>query len=228
DADRDVAMAEAKKRSNAAEMVQTAKAKEEGYEAEKLAELKRAQREMATKEADQIVPAQIAKREVVIAAEADKEKAVLEGMAKGEATQAEMEGHAAGMKAILEKQAEGFRALVESALSDPAKAIQFLIANNLEKLMAIQVEAIKNIKIDKVTVWDTGCSADGTPTTANFLSGMVKSIPTLNDLFKMAGMELPTWMGQVVKETKNVDREKADLQPSPDAESKEKQNKDFE
>ena len=219
DADRDVAKAEAKKRSDAASMVQDAKAKEEGYDAEKQAELKRAEREMATKEADQIVPAEIARREVVIAAEADKEKAVLEGRAKGEATQAEMEGQAEGMKAILEKQADGFRRLVDAALGEPTKAIQFLIANNLEDLMAIQVEAIKNIKIDKVTVWDTGCSSDGTPTTANFLSGMAKSIPQLNDLFKMSGMELPNWMGKVMEDAHaKADEVKEEVVPESEKE----------
>ncbi|HOE05429.1 MAG TPA: flotillin family protein, partial [Bacteroidales bacterium] len=32
------------------------------------------------------------------------------------------------------------------------------------------------------------------PATANFLSGMFGSIPPLQDLFKMAGMELPEYL----------------------------------
>ena len=44
--------------------------------------------------------------------------------------------------------------------------------------MRIQVDAVKGIKIDKVTVWDGGGkTADGKTTTANFLSSMMKSIP---------------------------------------------------
>ena len=35
----------------------------------------------------------------------------------------------------------------------------------------------------------------GSPTTANFLSGMMKSIPPLNETFKMAGVKLPEFLG---------------------------------
>ena len=56
--------------------------------------------------------------------------------------------------------------------------------------MKIQVDAIKGVKIDKVTVWDSGSKGDGKTATADFLSGMMKSVPPLNELFKQAGMEL--------------------------------------
>ena len=67
--------------------------------------------------------------------------------------------------------------------------------------MRIQVDAVKNIKIDKVTVWDGGNSADGKTSTANFISGMMKSVPPLDELFAMAGMQLPTLLGSKVGET---------------------------
>ena len=35
----------------------------------------------------------------------------------------------------------------------------------------------------------------GTPTTANFLSGMMKSIPPLSETFKMAGLKIPEFLG---------------------------------
>jgi len=57
-----------------------------------------------------------------------------------------------------------------------------------------QVEAVKGINIDKVTVWDTGNGSDGKTATSNFISGMMKSVPPMEDLFKMAGMELPSYL----------------------------------
>jgi flotillin len=58
-----------------------------------------------------------------------------------------------------------------------------------------QVEAVKNIKIDKITVWDSGNGGDnGNSSTANFVSGMMKTVPPLNDLFNMAGLNLPTYL----------------------------------
>ena len=62
--------------------------------------------------------------------------------------------------------------------------------------MQLQVDAIKNIKIDKVTVWDGGEQKDGKTATAGFVSGLMKSIPPMNEMFDMAGMELPRFLGK--------------------------------
>ena len=72
-----------------------------------------------------------------------------------------------------------------------------LMIEKLQELVALQTEAIKNIKIDKVTVWDGGKSADGKTSTANFLSGMMQSLPPLHDVAKMAGLELPDYLGKM-------------------------------
>ena len=62
--------------------------------------------------------------------------------------------------------------------------------------MRIQVDAVKNIKIDKVTVWDGGEGRDGKTATAGFVSGLMKTIPPMNEMFDMAGMELPRFLGK--------------------------------
>ena len=69
-----------------------------------------------------------------------------------------------------------------------------MIADKLPELVKTQVEAVKGINIDKVTVWDGGNSVNGKTATSNFISGMMQSVPPLNDLFKMAGMELPDYL----------------------------------
>jgi flotillin len=76
-------------------------------------------------------------------------------------------------------------------------------------LVKIQAEAIKNIKIDKVTVWENGSGKDGKSSTANFLSGMYQSVPPLQDMFNMAGMELPEYLkGKSVTEKTTSDKKK--------------------
>jgi flotillin len=46
--------------------------------------------------------------------------------------------------------------------------------------------------------------SDGqTPATANFLSGMLKSVPPLSEMFKMAGMEIPQYLGSNIGEEKS-------------------------
>lgn len=188
--------AEALRIATAAEAVQAAKAKQEAYVAQQEAETTRAQLEKATQEADIIVKAEIEKEQAQIRAEAEAE--VMRRKARGEADAiyAKMEAEARGAKEMLERQAEGIRALVEAAGGDAGKAVQLMIADKLEELTRIQVEAIKGIQIDKITVWDSGAGKDGKSSTAGFVSGLLGAIPPMHELFKQAGLELPSYLGK--------------------------------
>ena len=112
-----------------------------------------------------------------------------------------MEAQARGVEEILRKQAAGFAEIVKSANGDANAALKLLIADKLEDLMKIQVEAIKNIKIDKVTVWDNGQGSNGKTSTASFLAGLMKSVPPLAELFDQAGMALPEYLAKKKEET---------------------------
>ena len=186
--------AEADRIAVAAEKVQAAKALEEAYKSERDAELARAAREEATQKANIVVAAQIEKEKLIIEAEAEAEQ--LRRKAKGEADAifAKMDAQARGTLEILAKQADGFGQLVKAAGGDAREAITMLITDKLPELVKTQVEAVKGINIDKVTVWDTGNGADGKTATSNFISGLMKSVPPMEDLFKMAGMELPSYL----------------------------------
>ena len=186
--------AEAARLAVAAEKVQAAKALEEAYKSERDAEVAMAEREKATQNANIVVPAQIDKEKAIIEAEAEAEK--IRRLAKGEADAiyAKMDAQARGTLEILSKQAQGFNQMVNAAAGDPQKAVLMLIADKLPELVKTQVEAVKGINIDKVTVWDGGNGADGKTATSNFISGMMKSVPPLDELFKMAGLELPNYL----------------------------------
>ena len=188
--------AEALRIATAAEKIQAAKALEEAYAAEKEAEEARSAREKATLEADVIVQTEIQKRQIELEAEAEAEKIRRKAQGEADAIYARMAAEARGMEEILRKQAAGFAEIVKSAGGDPEAALKLLIADKLEDLMRIQVDAIKNIKIDKVTVWDNGGSGDGKTSTANFLSGLMKSVPPLEEVFAMSGLALPEYLGK--------------------------------
>ncbi len=196
--------AEALKRATAAERIQAAMALEEAYSAEEKAELARAAREKATQEADILVKTEIEKRRIELEAEARAEES--RRLAKGEADAIfmKMEAQARGMQEMLTKQAQGFAQLVAAAGGNAVDATRLLLADKMEDLMKIQVDAVKNLKIDKVTVWDSMGGKDGTPATANFLSGMLKSHPPMNELYRMAGLELPDYLGKEVKASDTV------------------------
>ncbi len=190
--------AEAMRLAIAAEKVQAAKALEEAYAAEKEAELSRSAREKATLEADVIVKAEITKREIELAAEAEAEKIRRQAAGEADAIYAKMEAQARGMQEILSKQAAGFEKIVAAAGGDAKNAMMLMLADKMEDLMKIQVEAIRDLKIDKVTVWDSGAGTgtDGKGSTANFISGLMKSVPPMNEIFEMAGMNLPEFLGK--------------------------------
>ncbi len=195
--------AEAMRLAIAAEKVQAAKALEEAYVAEKEAELSRSAREKATLEADVIVKAEITKREIELAAEAEAEKIRRQASGEADAIYAKMEAQARGMQEILTKQAAGFEKIVAAAGGDAKNAMMLMLADKMEDLMKIQVEAIRDLKIDKVTVWDSGAGAgtDGKSSTANFISGLMKSVPPMNEIFEMAGMSLPEFLGKKMTST---------------------------
>ena len=210
DAQRREKEAEAMRLATAAEKIQAARAREEAYAAEQQAEAARAAKEKSTQEADVIVSTEIAKRKAELEAEAEAEQIrrkaageadAIRSRAAGEADaiRARMLAEAEGQKEILTKQAEGLRAIVEAAGGDPRAAAQLMLTDKMEDLIRIQVEAVKNVKIDKVTVWDSGEGKDGKSATAGYISGLMKSIPPLNEMFQMAGMELPAFLGSEKK-----------------------------
>ncbi|MEX1383683.1 flotillin family protein [Lutibacter sp.] len=218
-ADRRSREAEAERIANASEKVQAAKALEEAYAAEKIAEDARAKRKEAEQGADIIVPAQIDKRKIEIDAEAQAEQ--IRRIAKGEADAIFMkkEAEAKGMYEILTKQALGLEQIVKAAGDDAKDAVLLLVADKLPELVKTQAEAIKNIKIDKVTVWENGSGKDGKTSTSNFISGMYKSVPPLQEMFNMAGMQLPNYLkGEEIEDAKTT----VEDTPKPDTDKKEK------
>ena len=198
--------AESMRLATAAEAVQAAKAKEEAYIAQQQAEQTRAALETATQQADIIVKAKIAKEQAEIEAEAKAEVARRTAKGEADAMFAKMEAQARGAQEILVKQADGMRELVNAAGGNADSAIKLILANNMEELMKIQVEAIKNIKIDKVTVWDGGSNGEnGKTATADFISGILKAIPPMGEMFNQAGMELPKFLGEKIDDPKTLD-----------------------
>lgn len=195
DANRREKEAEALRQATAAEKVQAAMALQEAYGAQQRAEQQRAELVRASQQADIVVKAEIDKQQREIAAEAEAEVTRRKARGEADAIYARMEAQARGVEEILTKQAAGMQQLVSAAGGDPDAAVKFIIADKLEQLVQLQVDAIKNIKIDKVTVWDSMGGENGSPTTANFLSGMLKSIPPMNELFQQAGMSLPNFLG---------------------------------
>lgn len=189
--------AEAQRKAVAAEKVAEAKALEEAYAAQQEAENARAERERASQKANVLVPQEIEKQRKIIEAEAEAEKKRVNAKGEADAIFAKMEAEAKGYFEVLTKQAQGYDKMIQAAGGDADKAYTLLLLEKLPDLVRTQVDAIKGIQIDKVTVWDNGSgNADGKTSTANFLSGLFKSVPPLAELFDQAGMSLPEYLAR--------------------------------
>ncbi len=145
--------------------------------------------------AEEVVRQETERRKIEIAAEAQAEKYRREAKGQADATLARYEAEAKGIRQVLDSKAAGYQSLVQSCNGDARAASTLLMIEKIEDIVARQVEAIKNIKIDKVTVWDSGGNGDGASSTANFLSGLIRSIPPLHEVAGMAGVELPQYLG---------------------------------
>jgi flotillin len=196
DAERREREAEALKRATASEKVQAARALEEAYLAEQKAESARAERDRASQNANIVVAAEIQKQKAIIEAQAEAERVRERARGEADAILLKRQAEAKGIFEILTKQADGLKALVSAAGNNSKDAAMLIIADKLPDLVRMQSEAIKNIQIDKVTVWDGGQGKDGKTSTANFISGLYQSVPPLHEIFKMAGLDLPTYLGQ--------------------------------
>ncbi len=158
--------------------------------------------------AEEVARQEVEKSKVEIAAEAEAEKIRREAKGRADAVLMQYEAEAQGVRKVLESKAEGYQALVQSCNGDAKAAATLLMIEKLEGIVDKQVEAIKNISIDKVTVWDAG-AADGKPgATAGFLSGLFKSLPPLHDVAAMAGLDLPKFLGEVSAAAKEKEAKK--------------------
>ncbi len=204
--------AEAFRRSEAAKRVADAQIEKAHYDAEKIAQAARAEMVKEKQRAEVIVPAEINKHRVEIAAEAEAEKLRREAKGEADAIFAKLDAEARGNFQILKAKGEGFNNIIQACNNNADAASKMLLIEKLQDIVQLQTEAIKNIKIDKITVWDGGSKdVNGKTSTAGFLSGMMGSLPPLHDVASMAGIELPDYLGKV----KDVSEKNAPAKDTP-------------
>ena len=156
------------------------------------------EQEIARLGKEQLAPQEIEKQRIEIAAEAEAERNRREARGEADAILARYEAEAEGVRKVLEAKAEGYRQLVAACTENPQIAPTLLMIEKLPELVAEQVKAIQNLKIDKITVWDSGGGGRGKGgTTADFLSSLIGSLPAMHDLAEQAGIELPQVLGRL-------------------------------
>lgn len=161
--------------------------------AEKRAEDARAEREQARLNAEVVVPANAERERVLIAADAEKEQAVRVAQGHAQATIETMTAEAKGVEAILDGKAEGYRRLVE-ACGTSERAAALLLVEKLEDIAKVQAQAIQDLPIDKVFVWDSGGEGQGL---SGLGSRLMSTLPPMHQLAKQIGLDLPAFLGKM-------------------------------
>ncbi|RKY18730.1 MAG: flotillin family protein [Planctomycetota bacterium] len=199
-AESDAVLAEVRAGARRRAEVAAAEAREAVLKAEREQELARLSKE-------QLAPQEIEKQRIEIAAEAEAERQRRTAAGEADAILARYNAEAEGTRAVLEAKAEGYRQLMDACSGHPDLAPSLLLIEKLPELVAEQVKAVQNLKIDKVTVWDggSGSGRGGKGATADFLSGLMGSLPAMHDLARQAGIELPRVLGHVAPVTARDD-----------------------
>ena len=146
---------------------------------------------------EELARQEVEKLKIQVEADAEAERLRRVAQGQADAIKAKYFAEAEGVKAVLEAKAKGYADLVRISNNRPEIATSFLMIEKIQDLVAKQVEAIKNIKFDKITVWDGGAGSANGSTTANFMRDLIKSLPAMHDLANQAGIELPSVLGKV-------------------------------
>lgn len=177
------------------------------------------ERELAKLEKEQVAKQMIERKIIEIDAEAEAERLRRVARGQADAVLARYEAEAQGLRKVLDAKAAGYENLIRVCGDRKDLAPALLLIEKLPELVAEQVKAIQNLKIDKVTVWDSGSSTgDGANgATAGFLRGLIGALPPIHELAQQAGIDLPEVLGQVHTPQPPAKDESSNALPKRDA-----------
>ena len=151
------------------------------------------EREVALLQKETLARQEVEKMRMEVEAEAQAERTRRLARGEADAILQKYEAEATGLKKVLDAKAAGYRSLLDSCGDQRYLAPTLLLVEKLPELIEQQVKAVQNLKIERVTVWDTPNSGEGT--TANFLKSLITSVPAIHDLAKQVGVDLPDYFG---------------------------------
>ena len=192
-----VAEAEARNKSESAARFADGAIRVAEQKAQREAEEARALREQSRLKAEVIVPAEAARNQVVIQSDAEKQLKTLVAQGEANAILLKMKAEAEGTKAVLDAKAAGYGNLIAAAAQDPQAATTLLVIERLTDVARIQAEAIKNLPLEKVIVWDGGGKDGGLADLGRRLVGV---LPPMHQIAQMVGLDLPDFLGKLAQE----------------------------
>jgi len=159
------------------------------------------EQELARLEKMEVARQMIERQKVEIDADAEAERVRRIARGNADGVLAAYLAEAEGVRKVLDAKAQGYENLLRICGDRKDLAPALLIIEKLPELVAEQVKAIANLKIEKVTVWDGGSNSEGSGgATSHFLRGLIGSLPPIHELAKQAGIDLPDVLGKVAED----------------------------
>lgn len=184
--------AEAYEQGETRRRVAEASVSEAENRAQARAALAEAERIEAERRAELEAPAKAEKARRIVEAEAQAESRRLEAQADADALLARLRAEAQGEYEKLAKKAEGLgRIVAECGSAD--EAYRLLLLEHMDHLADKAAEAIGNIKLDRVMVWDGGNGGNGQGGgVAGFVRDLGASVvPMMHLMRDIGGVQLP-------------------------------------
>lgn len=144
-----------------------------------------------------IISAEGEKEQMIISAQGQKESTIRIAEGEAEGNLAKMTAEGAGVKAILDGKAKGYEALV-TACQTANQAASLLLIEKLQEIAGIQAQAIQDLPIEKIIVWDGGGKDGGLAGLGGRLMG---ALPPMHELARQVGLDLPEFLGKMQAET---------------------------
>lgn len=143
---------------------------------------------------EQLPAAEVAREQLVIESQAHADQIRITAQGEADSILLKFKAEAEGLKLVLEAKAAGYKLLIEAAGGNAQAAATLLMIEKMAEIVQIQSEALANIKIDKITVWDSGSGNDGVQ---GFIRNFAASLPPLQEIAQQAGIQLPSFMGAI-------------------------------
>lgn len=197
EAESDALLAVAKTNADKAASLALEKADKEIYEAKKDSEL-------AKQRSIEVVNETIEAEKEIERANGVAKSIEIKAKAEAEAYLMKYKAEAEGIQLVMRAKAEGYKEL-QAALGGTQHIVQIEMVNKIVEITQLQTEAISKMKIDSINVWDGGSKGgNGEAGLKGFMKDFLTMGAPMNELAKTVGFELPTFLGQGIKNPEKV------------------------
>lgn len=161
---------------------------------------RKAEQELEQLRANEVAKVKAEKEQVELRAEAEKNKRIKEAEAEAQEILLRAEAEAKGINKIMEQKAAGYDKLRQAVGEDNLTSV--LMLEKLVDVTKVKSEALSNLNIDKITVWDNpgSNSGEGRSGLNGFVDNFMTSIPAMHEIAEDAGISLPKYLGEKTNE----------------------------